>query len=145
MMIRPTILYCLIALLSVLALPVACTTLLFDDCEYEKQLSAYEALPQYRFEKLYWQMKELFASEAGRPISIEKIREKYPELSDLKFKHIDTFHQRIVVGGCFDNKAMIFFRGFLASDEVPGVILGHGDTLYKEIVLWQATTDSPDE
>lgn len=123
------------ALLSLLGIAVlaALSNWLFADCAYEKQLEDYRNLPSPRLNSLFLQMQKITAENSSFYLSKEEVDERYPELSDLDFKHIDLNYQIILIGGCFDNKLMMSFGGLSRSyKKEPSISISWGEPTKSE-------------
>ena len=119
---------------------------MFGDCGYQDQLKPYEELSQDHLKNLYWKMESIFTNETEFHLNREKAIEKYPELSSLQFNHIDITHKWMVIGGCFDDKAMLFFGGFILTEEDPSITLSYGDgPNRKDEILWKGTANTPNK
>ena len=140
------ILVLFLALAIPLGLMKACSVAMFGDCGYKDQLPPYQALSQDRLEKLYWQMRKIFADETESFLTMEKAHEKYPKITDLKFKAINIDENWVVIGGCFDDKAILSFGGIILTDEAPSITLAYGEGPHRKVeILWQGVANAPNK
>ncbi len=62
------------------------------------------------------------------------------EISGLKIKHADRSSGVLVIGGCFDNKTMLGFKGLkgtVNAHERRSIILSWNEYPVKTLVLWE--------
>jgi hypothetical protein len=88
-----------------------------------------KSLPKGRLEDLFISMKKLkFGAN-------ENALEGFPELD---YKHIDLMSDVIVLGGCFDNKAMLKFNGLGNQGDLnQSIVLSYGEHPLKIKTLWE--------
>lgn len=112
-------------------------------CSYTDKIEKIRSLPEDRLAKLYKDMKTLYDS------SDDSVAGYYwantepnlpPEFSDLDISVIKPKEAVIIIGGCFDDKAFLNFRGLDSSNDTfsnPEIYMHWGD-LCKECnqVIW---------
>ncbi len=112
----------------------------FSDCGYRQQTDYVESLSQEKLSLLYKEVAllSLNTGEFGETLRSTDIGESSSELSKMAFSLIRLQKERanLMLGGCFDDKAYLHFKGFNQNDK--SITLTSGEhSYYREVVLWK--------
>lgn len=98
------------------------------ECSYKDSVTQVKALSKEQLEGLFISMQKLKAGASEDVLA---------QVPDIDYKHIDLMSNVIVLGGCFDNKAMLKFNGLEnQKSENQSIVLSYGENPLKIETLW---------
>jgi hypothetical protein len=99
------------------------------ECSYKDSLTQVKSLPKERLEDLFISMEKLKAGANENTLAA---------FTYIDYKHIDLMSNVIVLGGCFDNKAILKFNGLENQENVnQSIVLSYGENPLKIETLWE--------
>ena len=114
----------------------------FSDCGYLPEKEYAESLNEEQLSRIYTEVSDLAKDVDGyKPLLSESLKySDSEELSKMNFKilELNEGYARIVLGGCFDDKAVLALEGL--DEENGSITLISGEHSYFEKkVLWKTS------
>jgi hypothetical protein len=124
-----TILWATLGIVLIVTVPIMFFSIFIGDgCAYSESVAYVKSLPKERLENLFVSLQKLKAGANENTLA---------QFSDIGYKHVDLMSDVIVLGGCFDNKAIIRFNGLENSNgENQSIVLSYGEYPLKIETLW---------